>query len=254
MRLALNRDALCAVMLVDVDEIVVEHIVDLREDHLVLRTLWPCKRWNHAAHVERKRVGENRVRHIGISPQALFFGISLNERNLVFITAGQAQIFDGLCINAKEATGRTIFRRHVGKRRTVGKRQGRKTGAIIFHKAANNTLCTQHLRCGQHKVGRGYALGQRAGQFEANDFGDQHRYRLAKHCGLGLNTANAPTQHAKTVDHRRVAVCAHAGVWVGDCRAIFANARPYGLRDMLQIDLMANAGSGGDCLKIVQRF
>ena len=184
----------------------------------------------------------------------MFFGISLNERNLVLITASQAQIFDGLFINAKETTGRTIFRRHVGERRTVGKRQGRKTGAIIFHKAANNALCTQHLRCRQHKVGRGYALGQRAGQFEANDFGDKHRYRLTKHCGLCLNTANAPTQHAKTVDHRRVAVCAHAGVWVGDCRAIFANARPYGLRDMLQIDLMANAGSGGDCLKIVQRF
>ncbi len=110
-------------MLVDINQIVVEHIVDLSQDNLVLRTLWSGKRWHNAAHVELKRVGENRVRHIGVRPQALFLGISFHQRNLVFIATGQAQIIDGLFINAKETTGRTIFRRHVGKRRTVGKRQ-----------------------------------------------------------------------------------------------------------------------------------
>ena len=51
-----------------------------------------------------------------------------------------------------------------------------------------------------------------------------------------------------------MAVCAHAGVGVSYRRAVFANARPYGLRNMLQIDLMANAGAGGDRLEIVERL
>ena len=241
-------------MLVDVDKIVVEHIVDLRQDNLVLRTLWSGKRWHNAAHVEFKRVGENRVRHVRIGPKALFLGIGLNQCNLVFRTAGQTQIIERLVINAKEATGRAIFGRHVGERRTVGQRQGRKAGAIIFDKAANHALGAQHLGCGEHKVGRGHALGQCAGQLETNNFRDQHRHWLAKHCGLRLNPANAPTQHAKAVDHRRVAVGANAGVGIGDGRAIFGCAGPNGLRDMFKVHLMANAGSGRDGLKVIQRL
>ena len=68
MCLALNRDALCAVMLVDVDEVVVEHIVDLGQDDLVLRPLWSGKRGHHRCHIQFQRVGENRVGHMGIGP------------------------------------------------------------------------------------------------------------------------------------------------------------------------------------------
>ena len=254
MRLAFNRDALGAGMLVHVDQVVIEHIVDLGQDDLVLRTLWSRKRGHHRCHIQFQRVGENRVRHIGISPKALFLGISFHQGDLILITAGQAQIFDGLFINAKEATGRAIFGRHIGQCRTVGKRQGRKAGAIIFYKAANHALGAQHLRCGQHKVGRGHALGQCTGQLEADNFRDEHRHRLAQHRGLRLNPANAPSKDAKAVDHRRVAVCTHASVGICDGRAVRSCAGPNRLRNMLQIDLMANARAGRDRLEIVQRL
>ena len=184
----------------------------------------------------------------------MFLGIGLHKRNLVLIPAGQAQIFDGLFINTKKATGRAIFGRHIGQCCSVGKAKRRKAGAIIFDKAANHALGAQHLRCGQHKVSRGHALCQCTGQLEANDFRDQHRHRLPQHRGLRLNPAHAPTKDAKAVDHRRMAVGANAGIGVSYRRAVNASARPYGLRNMLQIDLMANAGAGGDSLEIVERL
>ena len=159
MRLALNRDALGTVMLVN-RQVVVEHIVDFSQDNLVLRALGAGQRWHHGRHVERQRVGENRVRHVRIGPQTLLLGIGLNQRNLVLVTAGQPQIIERLFINAKEATGRTIFGRHIGERRAVGKRQRRQTRPVIFDKTPDHALGAQHLRCGQHQVGRGHTLGQ----------------------------------------------------------------------------------------------
>jgi hypothetical protein len=58
-----------------------------------------------------------------------------------------------------------------------------------------------------------------AGQLEADDFGDQHRNRLAEHRRFRLDAADAPAEHAEAVDHRGVAVGADAGVGIGDGRA-----------------------------------
>ena len=67
----------------------------------------------------------------------------------------------------------------------------------------------------QHQVGGGRALGQRAGEAEADDLRDQHRDRLAEHRRLGLDAADAPAEHAQAVDHRGVRVGADQGVGVG---------------------------------------
>src|SRR3546814_19593472 len=60
--------------------------------------------------------------------------------------------------------------------------------------------------------------------------------------------------HAQAVDHGGVAVGADAGVGIGDGDAVRAFARPDALRDIFQIDLMADAGARGDGIEVVERL
>src|SRR3546814_8935026 len=69
--------------------------------------------------------------------------------------------------------------------------------------------------------------------------------RLAEHRGLRLDPADAPAEHAEAVNHRRMAVGADSGVGVGDRLPVTILARPHRLRDMFQVDLVADAGAGG---------
>ena len=73
----------------------------------------------------------------------------------------------------------------------------------------------QHLRDGQHQVGGGDALAQRAVELHADDGGRQHVERLVEHDRLGLDAADAPAQDAQTVDHGRVRVGADQRVGEG---------------------------------------
>src|SRR3546814_19678018 len=77
-------------------------------------------------------------------------------------------------------------------------------------------------------------------------------HRLAEHRRLGLDAADAPAEHAEAVDHRRVAVGADAGVGISDGLAVRILARPHRLRDLLEVDLVADAGARGSRLEIVQ--
>ena len=73
-----------------------------------------------------------------------------------------------------------------------------------FDEFSDHALLAQHLRDGEHEVGRSHALAQLAVQFEADDLGQQHRLRLAEHSRLRLDAADAPAEHGKPVDHRRM--------------------------------------------------
>ncbi len=113
-------------------------------------------------------------------------------------------------------------------------------------------MLAQHVGAGEHQVGRGHAFAQLAGQLEADDFGDQHRDRLAEHRGFRLDPAHAPAEHAQAVDHRGVAVGADTGIGIGDDCAALIGAGPHRLRDILQVHLVADAGAGRDRLEIVE--
>ena len=130
--------------------------------------------------------------------------------------AGQAHIIERLVVDREEAAGRAIFGRHVGDRRPVGDRQSRDAGAEELDEAPDHALGAQHLGDGEDEVGGGDPLLQRAGQMEADHFGDDHRDRLAEHRRLGLDPADAPAEHAEAVDHGGVAVGADQRVGIGD--------------------------------------
>ena len=85
-------------------------------------------------------------------------------------------------------------------------------GSEELDELADHAVLAQHLHNGQHQVGGGGALGQFAGQVEADHLGHQHVDGLAQHGGLGLDTADTPAQNAQAVDHGGVAVGAHQGV------------------------------------------
>ena len=76
-------------------------------------------------------------------------------------------------------------------------------------------MLSQDLRYGQDQIGCRDALTQSTAQPEAYDLGDQHRHRLPKHRGLGLDTAYAPSQHGEAIDHRRMAIGSYHGVGIG---------------------------------------
>ena len=237
--LAFHRHAgLC--LLVGIDHVGIEHIIDVGQRDPVLRPLRPGQAGHDGGQIQFQRVGEHRFDR-RVDPETLFLGIGLDQRDRLVRATGQAHIVQRLVIDAEEAAGRAIFRRHIGKRSPIGEAQRRQTRSEIFDETPHHATRAQHLGAGQHQVGGGHAFLQRTGKFEAHDFGDQHRYRLAQHRGLRLDPAHAPTQYAQAIDHRGVAVGADAGVGIGDGGAAFIDRRPHALRDILQIDLMADA-------------
>jgi hypothetical protein len=218
--LTLDRATARGGLAVDRLELLVEQVVDVGQRDLVLRALGPGERGNHAAEVELERIGEHRVRVRRIGPQALLPGIGFDQRDLLFAAAGQGQVFERLAVDPEEAAGRAVLGRHVGQRRAVGEAERGEPGAEILDEAPDHAARAQHLRRGQHQVGRGDAFLELAGHLEADDLGDQHRDRLAEHRRLGLDPADTPSEHTEPVDHRRVTVGADAGVGVGNHRAV----------------------------------
>ena len=93
-----------------------------------------------------------------------------------------------------------------------------------------------------------------ARQAEADDFWDQHADRLAEHRRLGLDPADAPAEHAQAIDHRRMAVGADERIRIGNHFAGLVLAGPHALRDMLEVDLVADARAGRHDLEIVERL
>ena len=84
-----------------------------------------------------------------------------------------------------------------------------------------------------------------AGQFHSNDLRDQHGYGLPQHGGLGLNAADAPSQHAQAVDHGGVGIGSHQGVGIGGALAVgFLDENYAG--QIFEIDLVDDSGVGGN--------
>jgi len=120
-------------------------------------------------------------------------------------------------------------------------------GAEELDEFRDHALAAQHLHNGQHEIGRGHALLQLARHLEADHLGQQHRLRLAQHRRLRLDPADAPAQNAKAVDHGGMRVRAHKCVGIGDLDSLASlvrlHVRPNGLREIFEIDLMADAGA-----------
>ena len=225
---------------------------DVGQRDAALGPLRAGERRHHRAEVELERVGEHGIGRVAEAEQALRLGVVLDERDAVRLAAGDGEVGQRLGVDGEEAAGRAVLRRHVGDGGAVGERHRLEAGAEELDELADHALLAQHLRHGEHQVGRGHALLELAGQPEADHLGDQHGLRLAEHGGLRLDAAHAPAEHGEAVDHGGVAVGADEGVGVGERRAVGQVLGPHRLRQELEVDLVADAGAGRHHAEIVE--
>ena len=162
--------------------------------------------------------------------------------------AREPQVVERQLVDREEAARGAVLGRHVPERRAVGHRQAREPLAEVLDELADDARLAQQLGHGEHEVGRGRAFAQPAEQPEADDLRHEHRERLAEHRRLGLDPADAPAEHAEAVDHRRVRVGADDRVRERDAVAILDHAR-----EVLEVDLVADAGAGRDDLEVGER-
>ena len=108
------------------------------------------------------------------------------------------------------------------------------------------------MREGEHDVGRGDASGRRAVEPHANKFRFRDHVGLAEHDGLDLDAADAPAEHAERIDHRRVRVPADCKIGKGQRGCVrLVKQRDGG--DLLQMDLVDDAGTGRKHLQALER-
>ncbi len=221
------------------------------QEHAILRTLRTGKRRFDFAKVKLERRAVFGVRRRRVVPEALRFRVRLDERDLLRVASRKSQVMDRFGIDRKDPAGRAVLGRHVADRRAIGEREMRETVAEEFDELADHAVLAQHLRHGQDEIGRGRAFRQAAGQLEADDLRDEHRRRLPEHRGFGFDTADAPAEHADTVDHRRVRIGAEHGVRVRMPFAVFFR-RHHDAREVFEVDLMHDAGARRHDLEVVE--
>ena len=151
---------------------------------------------------------------VGVVPEALFLRVRLDQRDQIVGPTGRAQVAQRLVVDREDRARRAVLGRHVADRRPVLERHAADAFAVELDELADHTVLAQQLGDGQHEVGRGRADRQRADELDADDARQQHRQRLAEHRGFGLDAADAPTEHAETVHHRRVRVGADERVGI----------------------------------------
>ena len=163
------------------------------------------------------------------------------------VAPGHPQVADGLVVDREDGHGGAVLRAHVADGGAVGQRHRRDALAVELDELADDAVLAQHLGDGEHQVGRGRTLGQRADQLEADDLRDEHRHGLAEHRGLRLDAADAPPEHPEPVDHRGVRVGADQGVRVG--HAVPLEHDPG---QVLDVDLVHDPGARRHDLEVVE--
>ena len=184
-----------AVAVVDAErrERVEERLLRLAQRYAVLRTPRPCERRLDGRQVELHDLRVRR-RLVRLVPQRVLLAVRLDERDALGRAAGEAQVAERLGVDGEEPARRAVLGRHVPDRGAVGERQRLEPVAEVLDELPDDAGLAQDLGDGEHEVGGGRALGQRARQPEADDLRDEHRDRLAEHRRLGLDAADAPAR------------------------------------------------------------
>ena len=140
----------------------------------------------------------------------------------------------------------SVFRGHVGDGRAIGEGQFCGPWAIEFDEFTDDFVLPKDLGDGECEIGGGRAGRKFPREIESNDFRGQEGEGLTEHASLGLNSADAPTNNSKTVNHRGVGVRPNEGVWVGDDGAIRLFFRKYTAGEVFEVYLMNDSDAGGN--------
>ena len=234
-----------------VGEVALEVALGLGQDDAVLRALRSGDRRDDGGEVEFEVLAEDRLL-VGVVPERLQLGVGLDERDLLLAAAGEAQVVEGDVVDREHGGGRAELGAHVADGGAVGEGHGGDAGAVELDELADDAVLAQHVGDREHDIRRRDTRGDDAGELEADDLRDEHGDGLAEHGRLGLDAADAPAEHAEAVDHGGVRVGADAGVGVGAEHAV-DRAVVDDLGQVLDVDLVHDAGSGRDDLEVVER-
>ena len=213
-----------------------EGVARLAQRDPVLRPSRPGDRRLDGGEVE---LDDLRVRRllVGVVPEAVLPAVRLDEGDVVVAATGEAEVAERLLVDREEAARGAVLGGHVPDRGAVGERQARDAVAEVLDELPDDAGLAQDLDDGEDEVGRRRTLGERAVEPEADDLRHEHRDRLAEHRGLGLDSPDAPAEHAEAVDHRRVRVGADDRV-----RECLSVALLDHTCEKLEVDLVADAG------------
>ena len=223
----------------------------LRSAHAILRALRSGDGRLDGGKIEFQLVAEQRIRRRVGAEQELFLAIGFDESDLFVRAAGELKIRERFGIDGKETHRRAVFGRHVGDRGAIGNAEAGKAGAVELDEFADDAFLAQHFGDGEDEIGGGRAFAEFAVQAEADDFGNQHRRRLAEHGGFRFDAADAPAEDAERVHHRGVRIGADDGVGIR-LELVAAGHRADDAREIFEIDLMADAGVWRDDFEILK--
>ena len=170
-------------------------------------------------------------------PEALGLGVGLDQREVLLVAAGEAQVVERHLVDREHRAGGAVLGGHVADGGARLERERRHAGA----EASTNLPTTPWSRSSSVIVSTTSVAvmpGLGSPEMRSPTTGRQeHGERLAEHGGLGLDAADAPAEHAEPVDHRGVRVGADEGVAEG-APVLGGEDDP---RQVLEVDLVADA-------------
>ena len=215
--------------------------------------LRPGDRRLDAREIELDHIGEGRLLRVRLVEHALLTRVGVDQLDQLGGTPRELEVAQRLLVDREDRAGRPELGRHVPDRRPVGEAERVEARAEELDELADDAALAEHLGHAQDQVGGRRALGQLAAELEAEHLRQEHRDRLAQHRGLGLDPADAPTQDAKPVDHRRVRVGADERVGIGLRDAVGLMAEHH-LAQVLEVHLVADAGCRRHHAEVVERL
>ncbi len=205
--------------------------------------LGPCRagqRGLHGAQVEADVLGVDGLGGIRVVPQPLGLGIALDQREMLVVAPREAQVVDRHLVDREHGARGAVLGAHVADGRPRLQREGGDTGPVALDERTHNAVIAQQLGDGQHDIGRrdaGLGLPRNP---QPHHRWQQHGQRLPEHGRLGLNAADAPTEHAQPVDHDGVRVRADQRVAEGAP----VLGREHQARQVLEVDLVTDPHAG----------
>ena len=143
------------------------------QQHAILRALGPGDAGLDVGEIELESLRVLGFGRAGGVEEALLLVVGLDERDLFFAAAGEAQVAERFGVDGEDAAGGAVLGRHVADGGAVGERQLGDAGAVELDEFADDAELAQRLGDGENEVGGRGAFAQLAGELVADDLRDR---------------------------------------------------------------------------------
>ncbi len=113
-----------------------------------------------------------RVGSAVFAPDTLRLSVGFYQIDLFLITAGKREVVERFLVDWEQSAGGAIFGGHIANGRPVGKGEVAEPRTEKFDELAHHPGFAQHLRYGEHQVGRRGSFAQAADEAKAYNLRD----------------------------------------------------------------------------------